>query len=620
MKKYVVGIDLGTTHCVVAYVPLDAEKAEVRLLPIEQSVAPSTWENRDSLPSFLYVPTEKECEGTDYVRESSSRGASSSPFTIVGEIARKRSTEVPDRTISAAKSWLCNTKVDRREAILPWNCGEEVPKISPLLATQRLLEQLVESWENAFPDAPIHQQEVVLTVPASFDASARELTREAAIAAGLPLENLLFLEEPQAAIYAWLQEVGEQWRKTLKLGDTLLICDVGGGTTDLTLIGVEEEQGDLVLKRLAVGDHLLVGGDNMDLTLAHHAAELLAEKGTILDPWQSVSLWYHCRAAKEFLLCEDMKTKKNADAGGKSNPDSYPISVLGRGRKLIGGTITVEMQKQRANELLKEGFFPNCEITERPKRRSQSGFRELGLAFEQDTGITRHLGAFLSAHGVSPTHVLLNGGVFKAEPLKNRLFQVLEDWFPDRKVRHLQSLAGLDHAVALGAAYYGWMKNNGGIRIRGGTARSYYVGIETAGLAIPGAPRPLKALCVAPFGMEEGSSNDVPSDEIGLIVGEPAHFRFFSSTTRKEDRPGTLLDSSHITSSEADLQETDSMETELSGPQTDSEEPVNEEYVPVRFQTHITELGMMELWCRAVHCDQKWKLEFSVREDCEYGG
>jgi len=612
MKKYVVGIDLGTTHCVLAYARLESEKPEVQLLPIPQLIAPATTENRESLPSFLYLPTEVELQGTDYGRQP-----------VVGEIARKRSAEVPDRTISAAKSWLCHSKVDRRQPILPWNTSEkEIPKISPLLATQQYLEHLIAVWEAEFPDAPIAEQEIVLTVPASFDASARELTREAAIAAGLPSSTLVFLEEPQAAIYAWLEEVGDGWRRTLKLGDSLLVCDVGGGTTDLTLIGVEQEQGDLILKRIAVGDHLLIGGDNMDLALAHYVAELFAEKGTNLDPWQSVSLWHSCRAAKENLLgpaSSKGTTPAPPEEGNNSPPlegvggGHYAISVLGRGSKLIGGTISVDVKKTEAVNRLQEGFFPICAISDKPRRRGSVGFREIGLPFEQDTAITRHLGAFLSAHGASPSHVLLNGGVFRAQSLRERLFVVLENWFPANKPQHLESQAGLDHSVARGAAYYGWTKQRGGVRIRGGTARSYYVGIETAGLAIPGAPRPLKALCVAPVGMEEGTSADVPSDEIGLIVGETAHFRFFSSTVRKDDRPGTILDSSHITSAEADLQEGDSMETVL--PATDADGNETDDYIPIRFRTNITELGIMELWCDSTISDKQWKLEFSVREE-----
>ena len=346
---------------------------------------------------------------------------------------------------------------------------------------------MVAAWQELHPEAPVAEQLVVLTVPASFDASARELTREAALAAGLP-HDLVLLEEPQAAVYAWLGDRGDRWRRALKLGDTLLVCDVGGGTTDLTLVSVAEEGGELVLRRMAVGNHLLVGGDNMDLALAHFVAARFAEKGTKLDPWQSVALWHSCRNAKETLLAA------KGPAGEK-----YPISVLGRGSRLIGGTVTTEVDRQGVGQLLVNGFFPHCKVGDRPARRTASGFRELGLPYETDTAITRHLAAFLQAHGpapgepVRPTHVLFNGGVFKADVLRHRLLEVLGEWFSGNSAKAApQMLEGrhdLDHAVARGAAYYGWAKHRGGLRIRGGTARSYYVGIETAGLAVPGAPR-----------------------------------------------------------------------------------------------------------------------------------
>ena len=594
--KYILGIDLGTTNSVLAYAPLGAEGARLEILPIPQLVAPGTIESRTMLPSFLYLATDQEAASGVYDLP----WAKKRDF-VVGEAARRRGAEVPQRTVGAAKSWLAHSRVDRRQPILPWGAPEEVPKVSPVTAAQRYLEHLVAAWEAACPDAPVAEQDVVLTVPASFDASARELTREAALAAGLP-ESLVLLEEPQAAAYAWLAQVGDRWRRLLTLGDRLLVCDVGGGTTDLTLVGVAQQSGELVLERIAVGNHLLVGGDNMDLALAHFVAGRFADRGVKLDPWQSVALWHSCRAAKETLLAPE-------------GPQQHPIAVLGRGSRLIGGTISVDVGRAAVAELLVEGFFPRCAVKDRPQRSRVSGFRELGLPFESDTAITRHLAAFLQAHGeapqgpVRPTHVLFNGGVFKAEVLRGRLLGVLADWFPGHAApKLLEGVHDLDHAVALGAAYYGQIKRTGGMRIRGGTARAYYVGIETAGLAVPGAPRPLRALCVVPMGMEEGSESDVPSDEIGLVVGEPAVFRFFSSSVRRQDRPGDLLD--HW--GEEEIQQTDSLETVLP-----AVEGIDEPYVPVRFRSKITELGMLELWCVSTKSDGRWKLEFSVREDAE---
>jgi hypothetical protein len=515
-------------------------------------------------------------------------------------MARRQSAELPDRTVGAAKSWLCHSRVDRHQAILPWGAGDDVAKVSPVTATRRYLEHLVAAWESSHPEAPIAEQEVVLTVPASFDASARELTREAASAAGLP-ETLVLLEEPQSAVYSWLISLGDRWRKALNVGDTLLVCDVGGGTTDLTLVRVSEEDGELTLKREAVGNHLLVGGDNMDLALAHFVAGLFAKKGVQLDPWQSVSLWHSCRQAKETLLAPD-------------GPKKHSISVLGRGSKLIGGTVTVDVARDAVMDMLSNGFFPESGIDDRPTRQRESGFQEIGLPYEADAAVTKHLAAFLQSHGTEegkparPTHVLFNGGVFKADQFRTRLLDTLKKWFPDAPPQILEGTHDLDHAVARGAAYYGWAKHSGGVRIRGGTARSYYIGIETAGLAIPGAPRPLRALCVVPFGMEEGTELDVPSDPIGLIVGQPATFRFFGSSTRKDDRAGVRLQRW----TDEDISETDSLEATL--PKDDA---IDDHYVPVQFHTTLTELGVLELWCVSTRGSGRWKLEFSVREDAE---
>ncbi len=450
----------------------------------------------------------------------------------VGELARRQGAELPDRTVAAAKSWLCHSRVDRRQPILPWNAPAEVPKISPVTASQRYLEHLVAAWEAAHPDAPLAEQQVVLTVPASFDASARELTREAALAAGLP-PDLVLLEEPQAAVYAWLATTGERWRRGLSVGDTLLVCDVGGGTTDLTLVGAAEEQGELVLRRIAVGNHLLVGGDNMDLALAHYVAGRFAEKGVELDPWQSVALWHSCRAAKETLLA------------ARGPRDRTTISVLGRGRKLIGGTVSVEVDRRSVSELLVDGFFPRCQPTDRPVRQRASGFREMGLPFESDTAITRHLAASASARRR------------RASRRGRRTCSLTAGCSSPRRCGAGCWTCWASGSAASGAAAAGGLTRSGPCRCpRRGLLR---LGEASRRHADPRRHRPgllrrhrdgrpgragraaaLRALCVVPIGMEEGTETDVPSDEIGLVVGEPAHFRFFSSSVERTIAPATF--------------------------------------------------------------------------------
>lgn len=597
---FALGLDLGTTNSVLAAVPLGADGAvpgAAEVLPVPQVVSPGSVESRPALPSFLLLNGPGETAGAYDLPWASGREFA------VGEGARRRGAEVPGRVVAAAKSWLAYPGVDRRQAILPWGVAEEgtdaAPKVSPVDASRRYLEHLAAAWNAVHPDAPLAEQHVVLTVPASFDAAARELTREAALAAGLPAD-FVFLEEPQAALYAWLADVGDGWRKQLREGDTLLVCDVGGGTSDFSLLTVRNESGELSLERLAVGNHLLVGGDNMDLALAHRAAEAFAAKGTEVDAWQSVALWHACRNAKETLL-----------SGAADAPETLPVAIPGRGRRLVGGTVSVELPRAEVAGALLDGFFPLCERADRPARRRASGFRELGLPFEADAAVTRHLAAFLGQQNdAAPTHVLFNGGVLKAGALRARLLETLAHWFPDRPPRVLEGNVDLDAAVARGAAHYAALKAGGrGVRIRGGAPRSYYLGVESAGLAIPGAPRPLRALCAVPFGMEEGTEVTVPGEPIGLVVGEPAHFRFFSSAVRQTDQPGDLL--ARWTPEE--LTETDPLETTLSAASAKSQE--EDGFVPVRLNPRLTELGVLELWAvSTADPAERWKLEFSVRE------
>ncbi|HZT80320.1 MAG TPA: Hsp70 family protein, partial [Gemmataceae bacterium] len=452
----------------------------------------------------------------------------------------------------------------------------------------------------------LERQEIILTVPASFDAVARELTVEAARAAGL--EHVTLLEEPQAAFYAWIEQSHDGWRKQVEVGDVVLVCDLGGGTTDLTLIAVSEDAGQLALTRVAVGDHILLGGDNMDLALAHAAAKAFAARGTKLDAGQMLMLGHSCRAAKEALF---------------SNPKlaGAPVTVLGRGSRVIGGTLKGELTRAEVEQVLVEGFFPDCPPDAVPKQQRTVGLQELGLPYASDPAVTKHLAHFLHRHAEvmaeraparrgkkkasQPTAVLFNGGVFKAAPLQQRVVSVLNGWCKAAGGAPVKVLQGndLDLAVARGAAYYGLVRRGKGVRIRGGAARSYYVGVETSLPAVPGAPPPIKALCVVPFGMEEGTEADVPGQEFGLVVGVPAEFRFLGSTVRRGDAVGTLVEEW-----EGQVDELTPMTATLEAPGREGH------MVPVHLHTKVTEVGTLELWCLSRDGKQRWKLEFNVRE------
>ncbi|HUH05719.1 MAG TPA: Hsp70 family protein [Kofleriaceae bacterium] len=587
--RYVVGIDLGTTNTAVAYVDTTADDGYIHQLDIAQVIAPGEIAERSSLPSFLLLATEHEVS-----REALRLPWDQEPSAAVGVFARDRGAELPHRVVASAKSWLSHTGADRKAPILPWRGTEaegaasEGERVSPVEASARYLRHLRAAWDHRM-DAPLEQQEVLLAVPASFDAVARELTVEAARAAGL--DHVTLIEEPQAAFYAWLAEAGDGWRDRLRAGDVVLVCDVGGGTTDFSLIEVVDEGGNLSLERVAVGDHILLGGDNMDLALAYAVTAKLGDKGKQLKPMQRRALVHACRRAKEELLAEDP-------------PDSVPITILGTGSKLIGGTIKATLERADVEGLI-DGFFPAVEADARPQARRAVGLKELGLPYAHDPAVTRHLAAFMTRHGRQPTAILWNGGVMKGTMLRGRVAQNLARWYGGQPLPTLGE-ADLDLAVSHGAAYYGLVRHGRGIRIRGGTARSYYIGVESAMPAIPGFAPPVKGLCVAAFGMEEGTSAELPDEELGLVVGETAEFRFFASTHRQDDAVGAVVDPD-----EAELRELDPVETTMPAEGGAREGDV----VPVSLQSKVTEIGTLELWCVARDdSGRRWKLEYSVRE------
>ncbi len=596
--RFVVGIDLGTTNSAVAYVDTQAADPKIEPLPILQVVQPGVVEERPTLPSFLYLPSASEMAPESLALPWGTPPDFAAAPYVVGEFAREHGWRVPIRLISSAKSWLSTSTIDRNAAILPWQAPAEVPKLSPVECAARYLAHIRAAWDWQHQDqgAPLAEQDIFLTVPASFDAVARELTVQAAHRAGLVHATLL--EEPQAAFYAWLGKSGDGWRRELASGDVVLVCDVGGGTTDFSLIAVSAVDGNLQLERVAVGDHILLGGDNMDLALAHAVRQRLElpENGSVkLDAWQFASLAHSCRRAKEQLYAD-------------GDLAEAPVVVLGRSSRVIGGSVNTMLSRAELNQILTEGFFPQCSIDARPRRDRRVGLRELGLHYAHDAAITRHLAAFVGQSGNGPaTAVLFNGGVMKARPLARRVTETLDGWStsPDDDLKLLTSY-DLDLAVAHGAAYYGLVRRGRGIRIRGGTARAYYVGIESAAPAVPGMAPPLKALCVAPLGMEEGSEVLIEGDqrELGMVLGEPAEFRFLASSTRRDDRAGALLDGVD------DLEELSPVSTVLGDPSS----PEAGQVIPVTLRAKVTEIGTRELWCMGRQSGQAWKLEYNVRD------
>jgi molecular chaperone DnaK (HSP70) len=599
MSKYVIGIDLGTTNCALAYAepPADPrEAAPVTLEAVPQLVNAGEVREEPLLPSFLYI-----AGAADFPAGSLTLPWPSDEHLVTGELARMRGVESARRLVSSAKSWLSHSGVDRTAPILPPPAPEGVNKISPVEASRRYLEHLRNAWDSKHPDAPFTEQQVLVTVPASFDAVARELTQRAAEEAGY--KNVVLLEEPQAAFYAWIER-HDDWRERVHVGDLILVVDIGGGTTDFTLIAVTERDGELQLERVAVGEHILLGGDNIDLALARHIESQLAAKGTKLDALQLHALWQQCRAAKEQLLSEE---------GGKSD---HPITILGKGTGLVGGTIKAKLQRSDIDRILLDGFFPVVSSGDMPARR-RAGLAELGLPYAADAAITRHMARFLrqqastAEHGsvrrgssgmAAPTHVLFNGGVLRAPIVRDRIIEVLDSWLAAEGFEPVRPLHGEDlmHAVARGAAYYGTARQGRGVRIRGGVPRTYYIGVETAMPAVPGMAAPMKALAVAPFGMEEGTGTRIEKQEFGLYVGEPAEFRFLLSATRKNDRAGDLIEDPG-----EDIEELAPMEVTLTGTQG--------EMVPVSLESVVTETGQLQLWCVA-RDGRRWKLEFNVRE------
>ena len=598
MPQYIIGIDLGTTNCALAFTEASGSP-EVHSFLIPQLVNAGEVAPLPLLPSSLYIPGPSE-----FVEGSLALPWNPEPAYVTGRLARNRGVENAGRLVSSAKSWLSNQNTDPTQPLLPLNAPEGIRKISPLEASSQFLRHLLSAWNAEHPEHSLAEQTVLITVPASFDPAARELTVQAAKMAGLG--EVTVLEEPQAAFYAWIER-NPQWREQVNPGDLILVVDIGGGTTDFTLISVTESGGELQLERVAVGEHLLLGGDNMDLAAARYAEAQLTAKGARVDAVQFHSLWQQCRHAKEVLLSSD-----------PAAPTEQPLTILGRGTGLVGGTVRGKITREELSNLLLDGFFPVVAPDAAIQKQRRAALIEEGLRYASDPAVTKHLAQFLKRAGAQtgsegftcPTHLLLNGGVLQAGAIESRIFEVLNGWLAAAdapsavELQNESKQSDLMHAVAHGAAYYGLAKSGRGVRIRGGVPRTYYVGIESSLPAIPGLPAPMKALTVVPFGLEEGSRIELPQRRFALVVGEPAEFRFFSSLERKSDEAGELIEEIG-----EDIEELSPIEVLL----PPHSEAAREEVVPVTLESNVTETGLLELWCVAAD-GRRWKLEFNVRE------
>ncbi|MBV8760838.1 MAG: hsp70 family protein [Deltaproteobacteria bacterium] len=585
--RYLIGIDLGTTNSAVAFVDTKAADPRVRVFEVPQLVAPGEVTPRRQLPSFIYMASE-----IDLAPHETALPWDRESRMVVGELARSQGARMASRMISSAKSWLCHPGVDRAEPILPWG-DSDGPKLSPIAAQALILGHIKNAWDAGNPDAPFAEQEVLVTVPASFDEAARELTLQAAAKAGFP--PVVLLEEPQAAFYAWLDGA----RGKLAAGERVLVFDVGGGTTDFTLI--EADAGGDGLTRTAVGDHLLLGGDNLDLTLAKIVEQRVAQRSAKkLDALQWHGLVHACRLAKETLLGEDA-------------PEVAPIVVQARGAKLIGGTIRDEISRAELDRILFDGFFPVV-ARDAQLSRARGGLQEFGLPYAADPAVTRHLAVFLQRHNVERVHaVLFNGGAMTPASLRERVLDQIAQW-QGKAPRELPAIAP-ELAVAQGAAYYGLVRRGLATRIKGGTPRAFYIGVDASGARrrvptteVGGGAEPARmAVCLAPPGLEDGARVRLERD-FRLVTNRPVSFRLYSSSTR-EDQPGALVPigdgKAETIDDGSDLLELPPIVTVLRAR--------GRSEVTVRLEVHITELGALEIACVDTEQGETWKLAFDMR-------
>jgi molecular chaperone DnaK (HSP70) len=598
------GIDLGTSNSAVAVADLRSGSGEIQMVPQVQPSGPQELVKTPLLPSVLYAVRSDEKSSFQLPWESDTQ-----QDFIVGRYARERSGEVPDQVIVSAKSWLCNKGCDRHEAILPWGVSEPVSTISPVQAISTLIEVLKQStnhWMTSRSHSELSQESVVMTVPASFDDEARRLVLEAAASCGL--HSVTLLEEPLAAFYSWAEDNKTSWSNKVSRGELVLVCDIGGGTADFTLICISENAGELELERVSVGEHILLGGDNIDLALAFTIRASLQAQGKKLDRWQFGALVQLARAAKETLLSDESK-------------EAVPISLPSRGSNLFAAPVTYTVTRQEVSKIVLDGFFPLTERTDPLSEPQGMGLGEFGLPYASDPAFTKHLASFLrksdqivaESHRFSkflvdgrlkPSAILFNGGVFHSPFLRERVTQLVSEWNGGVAARELTT-EHRDLAVARGAAVFSRNKTLGtGLRIKARTTRSYYIGVQGSQPAVPGFTPPVKGICVAPLGLEEGEHRSLSGRRFLLRPGQAIDFRFFSSAERPGDDVGGVVEDADF-----ELQEMASLKTDIihsnDGDQTQ---------IPVELATTYSEVGVLEVVMKDTNSSAEWKLEMNTRE------
>jgi molecular chaperone DnaK (HSP70) len=604
-KRFIIGIDLGTTNSAVSFVDLQStvsKKRKISLFKVPQLTGAGEISRLLVLPSFYYIPGKYDIsKEAIHIPWQKTSNLFIDPKSFVGAFARDHGVKVPARLVSSAKSWLCHQNVDRRSRILPWGAGDEVAKVSPVEAAAAYLGHIKDAWNSTRgddEDAYLENQIIIVTVPASFDEVARDLTVEAASLCGL--KNVTLLEEPLAAFYSWLIRHESDWHQHVSTGQLILVCDVGGGTTDFTLITLKEVDGNPRFERIAVGDHLILGGDNIDLALARRLEIQLGREQKSLggDRWKA--LCHQCRQAKEIILNGDKEQCK--------------ITLMGEGSRLIADTMSSDLSKKDVEKTILEGFFPIADRKAFKERPLKAGISEFGLPYEQEPAITRHLGWFIDRHrdeiqnglnrkNPSPDFILFNGGSLKPKLIQDRIREGIKHWFKDDggKLPDILENSNPDLSVALGASYYGLVKIGKGVRVGSGSARSYYLGVsKNKGDSVSSETK--HAVCLVERGLEEGSLIELKDKKFEVLANQPVVFDIYSSSYRSGDRCGDIVVLDDSLTALPPVQTT--VQFGKKGKKT---------LIPIRIEAAYTEMGTMALWCRSLVSSHKWQLQFQLR-------